>query len=100
MITFRGVDLTGSVITIYVKPLRNGNGATNGSFTITSSGVDPKLIIDSQLYAQGKVTLYISDVTLNAFTWSKAEYRLEVVDTLGDRSVKFQGYMSINPVLA
>jgi hypothetical protein len=41
----------------------------------------------------GQVRLYISDETVDAYTWRKAEYRFQVEDSLTDKNQEFQGYL-------
>lgn len=48
-----------------------------------------KLIVTE---AAGIVVVYIAQPTLNSFTWSKAEYRLQMIDAAGDPEVLVSGY--------
>lgn len=48
-----------------------------------------KLILDE---ANGKISVYISQATLNSFRWAKAEYRLQMIDSAGDPEPLVSGF--------
>jgi hypothetical protein len=44
--------------------------------------------------ALGQVRIYISDETVTAYTWRRAEFRFEIEDSVGDKKPKFVGYFT------
>ena len=48
-----------------------------------------QLILDE---ANGLITVYISQPTLNNFRWLKAEYRLQMIDSFGDPEILCCGF--------
>jgi hypothetical protein len=78
-------NLTGSTFKWVVKPW------DDDEFTIDVDGDDDQLLIVDAV--NSKITIYISDENIDAFTWRGADYRFQQYDSLGDGKPRFVGEM-------